>query len=119
MSKILLIDDDEQVLKSLGMLLESEGHEVTSIRDPEKAEEAVRQEDCDLLITDVRMSPVDGIQLLRVAREAKPDVPTIVISAYTSEQTLKESMQFGCSAYIKKPFQIEEVLDAVKTALGK
>ncbi len=119
MAKILLIDDEEQVLKSVGMLLSTQGHEVVPIKDSEKAEEAIRNEKCDLIITDIRMTPVDGMQLLRVAGEAKPNVPTIVISAYTSEHTIKQSMNIGCSAYIKKPFQVREVLDAVNSCLAQ
>ncbi|MFW6151500.1 MAG: response regulator [Verrucomicrobiota bacterium] len=117
MAKILLIDDEEQVLKSVGMLLEAQGHEVIPIRDSEKAEEAIRNLDCDLIVTDIRMSPVDGMQLLMLAEKVKPDVPAIVISAYTSEHTVKHCMDIGCKAYIKKPFQVQEVLDAVNSCL--
>lgn len=119
MAKILLIDDEEQVLKSVGMLLEAQGHEVVPVRDSEKAEDKIRNTECDLIITDIRMAPVDGMQLLRFAAEVKPNVPAIVISAYTSEHTVKQCMNIGCKAYIKKPFQIQEVLDTVNAFLEK
>ena len=71
MAKILLVDDEDSVLKTIGMLFRSEGHEVTPIREGAKAAELVKSpEKFDLLITDIRMAPVDGMQLIKLARQA-------------------------------------------------
>lgn len=72
----------------------------------------------DLLMTDIRMSPVDGMQLMRLAKEIRPAMPLVVVSAYLDEKTIEKVLTLGCSAYVKKPFTIEEVLAAVGKALS-
>ena len=69
------------------------------------------------MITDIRMSPVDGMSLLRTARDERPSMPVMIISAYTSDATIKESMELGCKAYIKKPFKVNDVLDQIAKLL--
>ncbi|MDD4869760.1 MAG: response regulator [Kiritimatiellae bacterium] len=114
MSKILVVDDEASVLQSMEILLKSEGHEVVTMRDSEKAAEMIKNERYDLLITDIRMSPVDGMQLIKLAHSKTPPIPTIVVSAYGSENTEHQSFDLGCTAYIQKPFKIQHVLDAVR-----
>jgi DNA-binding NtrC family response regulator len=119
MAKILVVDDESSVLQSMGVLLGSEGHEVVPVRDSGKAAELLRTEDYDLLMTDIRMSPVDGMELIKIAHEKNPAMPSIVISAYGSESTEKMALGLGCAAYLQKPFKIQEVLAAVRQALQK
>jgi two-component system response regulator PilR (NtrC family) len=120
MAKILLVDDEDSVLKTIGMLFRSEGHEVTPIREGAKAAELVKSpEKFDLLITDIRMAPVDGMQLIKLARQARPGMNIIVISALCSENTVRQALDLGCMAYVKKPFKTEEVLQAARNALAK
>lgn len=118
MARILLVDDEESVLQSVGLLLRSEEHDVVSMRDSGEAAEAIKAECFDLLITDIRMVPIDGMELLRIAHARWPDMPMIVISAYTSERTAQLTYELGCKAYINKPFRIEELLEAVRQALA-
>ncbi|MFO7871878.1 MAG: response regulator [Kiritimatiellia bacterium] len=117
MPEILLVDDEESVLQTVGTLLRTQGYEVTAVREGEKGAELISSGNYDVIITDIRMAPVDGMKLLQIAHDAQPETPVIVISAYTSEKTIKQSYQLGCKAYIKKPFRIEQVLDAVKDVL--
>lgn len=119
MAKILLIDDEVTVLRSIGTVLRSEGHEIVAISDSAKAVDVVKAGDYDVIITDIRMSPVDGMEILKLACEQQPRKPTIVISAYNSEDTIKKSFDLGCVAYVTKPFKVQEVQDAVAKALGK
>jgi DNA-binding NtrC family response regulator len=119
MAKILLIDDEVSILQSIGIVLQSDGHEIMALRDSGEAAEAVKSGDYDLIITDIRMTPVDGMQILRLAHEQHPPKPTIVISAYNAKETIQKSFSLGCVAYLTKPFKIQEVQDAVEKALGK
>jgi DNA-binding NtrC family response regulator len=114
MAKILIVDDEVSVLQSMRVLLMSEGHEVITMRDSGKAFEMIKNEKYDLLITDIRMSPVDGMQLIKLAHSKSPPMPTIVVSAYGSENTEHQSFDLGCMAYIQKPFKIQQILDAVR-----
>lgn len=119
MAKVLLADDEPGVLQSVDLLLRSEGHEVTALRDSSDAARLLQEEKFDLFITDIRMTPVDGMQLLQLAHDTHPEMPTIVISAYGADATQQESYNLGCRAYIKKPFVIDEVLAAVAQVLSE
>ncbi len=118
MARIVIIDDDESVLQTIGILLRTEGHEVIPIRQGALAAEYIRLEQFDLMITDLRMAPPDGMQLLKLAHELRPGVPTIIVSAYCSDATVAQGYELGCTAYVKKPFTVQEILDAVHAALG-
>ncbi|OGV61886.1 MAG: hypothetical protein A2283_06275 [Lentisphaerae bacterium RIFOXYA12_FULL_48_11] len=117
MAKILLVDDEGSVLQSIGMLLKSDGHEVIPVRDSQQAAEVITKESYDLLITDLRMPNVDGMQLITLAHQKTPPIPSIIISAYGSEKTAQQSKALGCVAYIQKPFKIQAVTEAVRKAL--
>jgi len=119
MAKILIVDDEVIVLNSMGILLKSEDHEVTALSKGDEAVELLKKRTFDLLITDIRMAPVDGMELIRFAHKQCPGMPVIVVSAYASDNTASESIAAGSIAYIKKPFKINEVLDAVTKALKK
>ena len=119
MGKILLVDDEEIVLKSISALLSSEGHETTAMQSVPEALEALKASAFDLIITDIRMAPVDGMELIRIVHGSRPSFPIIVISAYTSDKIKKEGYALGCSAYLSKPFRVQDVLDAVDAALKK
>ena len=119
MARILIVDDEVIVLNSMGILLKSEGHEVTALSKGDEACNLLQKRSFDLLITDIRMSPVDGMELIRFAHKQCPGMPVIVVSAYASDSTASESMAAGSVAYIKKPFKISEVLEAVTKALKK
>lgn len=120
MARILLVDDEESVLRTVGMLFRSEGHEVVPVRESEQAAEMLKSsEKYDLLLTDIRMAPIDGMEIIRLARKVRPDMNIVVISAYCSEKTVKQAMALGCTTYVKKPFKTDEVLNAVRYALEK
>ncbi|MBN1268607.1 MAG: response regulator [Kiritimatiellae bacterium] len=118
MARILIVDDEEPVVQTERMLFKAEGHEVVALSKSDAAADLLRsKEPFDLLVTDIRMQPVDGLQLIKLAREVRPGMGVIVISAYCSEEAVKKAMDVGCGAYIKKPFKVDEVLCAVRGAL--
>jgi two-component system response regulator PilR (NtrC family) len=102
------------------MLFRSEGHEVVPVRESEVAADMLKSsQEFDLLLTDIRMAPIDGMEIIRLARKVRPDMNIVVISAYCSEKTVKQAMALGCTTYVKKPFKTDEVLNAVRYALEK
>ncbi|HEY8241642.1 MAG TPA: response regulator, partial [Kiritimatiellia bacterium] len=104
MARILLVDDEPSILNVLSTLLKQEGHEAIPIRGGEKAQEVMRAETFDLMISDIRMSPVDGMQLLVQAHKEKPGMAVIMLTAYGSVETAVEAMKQGAFDYVTKPF---------------
>jgi len=117
MSRILLVDDDLAILRILGTVLKAEGYEVISVENGALAKEKLQSEAFDLLLSDIRMSPIDGVELLRWARAEVPDTSVIMLTAYGTVATAIEAMKIGAYDYITKPFKVDQLLLTVKRAL--
>jgi DNA-binding NtrC family response regulator len=115
--KILLVDDEPRILSLLHSVLRVEGVESVSAKDGPTAVALLRQQKFDLLITDIRMSPMDGMELFRVARAESPDLPVILLTAYGSVETAIEAMKKGAFDYLTKPFKVDELILTVRRAL--
>lgn len=118
MAKILIVDDDKSIIKTISMLLTSEGHEVIAVSTSADAIDSLNSNVIDLVLTDIRMPHPDGIELLKMIRKNRPELPVIMISAYGSEKTKKDSIDIGCYAYLAKPFKVNDIMNAVNGALG-
>ena len=119
MAHILLVDDEPGVLNILTRMLTVAGHQSTAVDRGDTAIEKLRQSSFDLVISDVRMSPVDGMTVLSAARRLKPEMPIIMLTAYSCDDTRQRAMRSGAYAYMMKPFRMKEVLDAIENALDK
>ncbi len=117
MARILLVDDEPSILNVLSTLLKQEGHETVPVRGGEKAQDILRNEQFDLMISDIRMSPIDGMQLLIQAHNEKPSMAVIMLTAYGSVETAVEAMKQGAFDYVTKPFKVDELLITVERAL--
>jgi len=117
MAHILLVDDEPSILSVLSTLLKAEGHEVAPALGGDKALEILKDQEFDLMISDIRMSPVDGMQLLTMARKEYPRMAAIMITAYGSVETAVEAMKQGAFDYVTKPFKVDELLITVQRAL--
>ena len=119
MARILIVDDDTDVLHVLTDLVVSEGHEVISENDGAKALKRLTSPDVfDMFITDIRMKPIDGFQLIRLAKERRPAMPILVISAYLNDENMERIRDLGGSAYLEKPFNIDDVCAAIRVELN-
>ncbi len=119
MATILIVDDDSLVLGTMRKILRECGnHTVVNAANGAEAQTLLETQDIDLMITDIRMGPMDGMQLLVSARAAKPDLPIIVSSALTSDAVIQQAAQLGVAGYIKKPFRMSEMIDVVERALA-
>lgn len=118
MERLLLVDNEAGILSVLSTLLRAEGYEVVPMRESDKALETVQSDDrFDLMIFDIRMTPVDGMQLLRVAREKRLATPVIILTAYATAETAIEALRLGAFDYVRKPFQVDEILITIRRAL--
>lgn len=117
MARILLVDDEPRMLSLLNTLLKAEGYEVVSAQDGSKVPDLIIGETFDLMITDIRMTPIDGIELLKIAKEKKPSMPVIILTAYGSVETAIEAMKIGTFDYVTKPFKMDELLITIQRAL--
>jgi two-component system response regulator PilR (NtrC family) len=118
-ARILVVDDEKSMRDLLSITLEKEGYDVLTAAGGEPAIEALHRESVDAVITDLRMPKVDGLQVLRVAKEISPDTAVIMITAVASTETAVEAMKLGAYDYITKPFKLDEVNLIVRNALER
>lgn len=117
MARILLVDDEDCILRTTAILLEAEGHSTVCVLNGSEALKQLDSADFDLMLTDIRMVPIDGMELIKLATTKRPKMPIVVVSAYCSEKFAREAQHLGAFKYIKKPFKIDEILKAVKESL--
>jgi len=118
-ARILVVDDEKSMRDLLSITLEKEGYDVLTAAGGQPAIEALHRESVDAVITDLRMPKVDGLQVLRAAKEISPDTAVIVITAVASTETAVEAMKLGAYDYITKPFKLDEVNLIVRNALER
>lgn len=117
MSRILVIEDDAELLGVLTALLDSEGHQVTGAPSGEKALVAAAQTSFDLVIADVRMEGMSGLDAIEKVKQDDSGVKSLVITGYASEEDSIRAISLGVEAYLKKPFSLDDLLSAVNRAL--
>ncbi len=119
MDKILIVEDEKSMRDVLGIMLKKEGYNVTLSSSGEEALSLLNKEIFDLVITDIKMPKVDGMQVLKAVKELSDDTLVIMITAFASTETAVEAIKQGAYDYITKPFKIEEMRLIVKNALEK
>ncbi len=117
--KILIVDDDDGVRQVLGQSLQDAGHRISSAESGEKAIATVREEAFDLVILDMVLPRVDGMEVLKDITTLRPELPVIMITGYASVETAIKAMKMGAVDYIVKPFRMEEVELVVGKALER
>ncbi len=109
MARILICDDQEMMRDSLAGTLAREGHEVVAAADAAAALQRLSSQRFDLLITDLKMPKMSGIELLAEAKKIRPEMPVVLMTAYATVQTAVEAMKLGAYDYIQKPFDGDEI----------
>lgn len=117
MSSILIVDDDDQLRQSFAKLLKEEGYDVTMAPSGEAGLEAVRGNDFDLVVLDVQMPGMNGLEAFALIRQIDATLPVIVMTAYGTTETAIEATKLGAFDYILKPFDIAAVLDLIVQAM--
>jgi DNA-binding NtrC family response regulator len=118
-SRILVVDDEAIARDNLAYVLRKEGHTVVCAQDGAAALKALDQAAFDLVMTDLRMQHVDGMQVLAAVKQLQPGAEVIVITGYATVDTAVEAMRAGAFFYVSKPYQIEDVRILVQQALEK
>ncbi len=116
---ILVVDDEAVVRKGVKKILERKGHHVETAENGNAALDSLEQNGFDLIITDLKMPDMDGIQLLKIIKEKHADISIMMITGYSTVQSAVESMKLGAVDYIEKPFTPEDLTDRVNSALRK
>ncbi len=117
MARVCVVDDQAVMRDSVAAALERADHVVTTFADPVEASERINAKCFDLVLTDLRMPKLDGLGLIRAVREAKCDVPIIVMTAYGSVPTAVEAMRLGAVDFAQKPFEADSLEIKVDRAL--
>jgi len=116
--KILIVDDEPDMLKLLSMIIrEKTSYEVTTTNNPVEALDLAQKNPFDLVITDLKMPGLDGIELLDAVKQVDADIPIIIITAYSSVEAAAEAIQKGGFDFITKPFRKEQILFTIDKAM--
>jgi len=115
--RLLVIDDEPIVGKRLQQAFGKLGLEVAIFTSPLPALEAMGRQPFDIVVTDLKMEGLDGIEVLRRARQLNPRARVIIITGYASQETAETAMQEGAFDFLAKPFRLEELKAAVNRAL--
>jgi DNA-binding NtrC family response regulator len=119
MARILVIEDDKLMQEALGGVLESIGHSVHCESDGAAGLENFKNNPYDMVITDLRMTPMDGLTVIREIKAKSPEMPVIMITGYPTVETSVEAIKSGATDFITKPFEISMVEVAIRQALEK
>ena len=119
MSNILIVDDEQSYRQLLTLVFESDGHSVRTASNGREAVALVNQEAPDVIVSDVRMPDMDGIEMLRAVRETHPDLGVVFMTAHASVESAREAFKLGADDFVTKPFDVEELKLIVKKTLEK
>ncbi len=115
--RILVVDDEESMGKFMQIMLSKEGYDVIAVQSGAEALEQVKNKNFDLVIADLMMPKMDGIQLLKEVKNVNSDLGFIVMTAFASVDTAIEAMKKGAYDYVTKPFKVDEIKLTVKNSL--
>ena len=117
METILIVDDEKNYLVVLEALLSAEGYEIVTARDAKMAVSILREADLDLIITDMKMPGMSGMELLETCKKINPEIPVIMMTAFGSIEMAVEAMKKLAYDYIQKPFENDQLKLTVKKAM--
>ncbi|MFQ5992376.1 MAG: sigma-54-dependent transcriptional regulator, partial [Nitrospiraceae bacterium] len=118
-TKIIVVDDESGMRRSLAMMLRREGYLVTEAPGGKEALDHLERDVFDLVITDFKMEPISGLDILRLVKQMSPEVEVILMTAFGTVASAVDAMKLGAFDFVTKPFQAEEILIRVRNALEK
>src|SRR5688500_6093813 len=119
MSNILIIDDEKAIRKTLSEILSYEGYKIEEAGDGEEGLRKFRDKTYEVVLCDIKMPKLDGIEFLDKVRELNPDVPVIMISGHGTIETAVEAVKKGAYDYIAKPPDLNRLLITIRNAMDK
>jgi DNA-binding NtrC family response regulator len=118
-AKILIVDDEKIALKNLEHIMKKEGYEVVGTQSGPNALKLLEEQPFDVVLTDLKMEKVDGMQILKKCRDLYQDAEVIIITGYATLESAVQTMKHGAFYYVAKPFKLDEVRKVVKEAVEK
>ncbi|MCX8027478.1 MAG: response regulator [Thermodesulfovibrionales bacterium] len=116
--RILIVDDEPDMLWLLSMIIkEKTNYEVVTTNNPVEALELAKNQHFDILITDLKMPGLDGIELLNAVRGFNPDIPIIIITAYATSESATEAHEKNAFDFITKPFRKDQIIFTIEKAI--
>ena len=119
MPNILIVDDEQSYRQLLSLVFGDAGYNVKTAGNGREALDLLKTEAVDMIVSDVRMPDIDGIDMLRALRETMPDVGIVFMTAHASVEAAREAFKLGADDFIEKPFDVDELKLIVKKALDK
>jgi two-component system, NtrC family, nitrogen regulation response regulator NtrX len=119
MSSILIIDDEKAIRKTLGEILSYEGYQIEDAENGEEGLKKIREKSYDVILCDIKMPKLDGMEFLEKAREINPDLPVIMISGHGTIETAVEAVKKGAFDYVAKPPDLNRLLITIRNAMDK
>ncbi len=116
--RVLIIDDEDIVRVSCQRILVPEGYEVRSTKSAAEGFSLLAQEPVDVVLTDLKMPDIDGMQVLKKVKEGWPDIEVIMITGYQTINTAVEAIKLGAFDYIEKPFTPSAIVEAIDKAIS-
>src|SRR5918911_2492475 len=119
MANLLVVDDEQGMRQLLTLVFARAGHRVRSAENGRRALELLREQPAELIVSDVKMPDMSGIELLRAARALLPEVAVVLMTAFASVETAREAFKLGADDFIQKPFDVDELRLIVEKALER
>jgi FixJ family two-component response regulator len=116
---VLVVDDEKNIRRTLSLTIEPMGFEVRAVGSGEEALAALNEQDFGLLLLDLRMPGMDGMEVLRQVRALRPDIRVVIITAHGSIDSAVEAMKLGAVDFLQKPFDPQEIRDLVQRLLDR
>jgi CheY-like chemotaxis protein len=116
---VLIVDDEKNIRLALSQTLEDLGLKTDSASDGEEALAKLNEKEYGLILLDLNMPGVDGVEVLRQVRESRPDLRVIIMTAYGTREMILEAKQLGASDFIRKPFVPEEIRESVSRVMDR
>ncbi|MCB0163392.1 MAG: response regulator [Anaerolineae bacterium] len=117
--RILIVDDEKGVVRSCTRILEREGFDVSGRTESSQVPDLLRQETFDLLLTDIKMPKIDGLKLLKIAKEIDPHLTVVLITGYGTMEDAIEAISLGAQGFLMKPFEPEDLIGTIKENLRR
>ncbi len=117
--RLLLVDDEVGYLEVLAKRFRKRGLDVTTASAGEQAIQLLRHNDFDVAVVDLKMTDMDGIEVLGIFKKMDPDLSVIILTGHGSEQAAREGIEKGAFDYLTKPFELESLLDIITAACDR
>ena len=119
MTKILIVDDNKEFCISLADILEAKGYEVESRNGGQAAIDRVKEKSFDLIIMDIKMPAMNGVEAFKHIKKINPRTAVIMITAYALEDLIKEALAEGAFSVLRKPFDVDKILELIEVIIKK